>query len=311
MKLTSLLPIGLLSTTLAAECKEKTAEDVCENRVQVSVTDFVSGLIDDVPDEVYEAFVEASAQCMSCVSTSDVKYLSETADDTVLSYLQCKIRGCWCCTHDWCQHGDGTNFCPEQCYDDFPTCGPDDDAAGDDTAGRRLAGGTSTPTAFTFEVDVCMDDMTPLDSSATSYVDPIKMLDDFQAELAACYADKDAFMSTWSGLCADSGIDLSLMARRSDSGDSETMLLGVPGIDAENFKLTTYDSSDSHRSTSHMIFYSALGFAALSAFAVFGTAVVVKVVNKRSAAKAEQDAKWIAELSSVEVVSPINSQSSA
>jgi hypothetical protein len=120
----------------------------------------------------------------------------------------------------------------------------------------------------------------------------------------ACYEDRETFMNSWSSLCAESGIDLSLMARQ--SGDTSRILFGVGYIDSESAKVTTYSSDDSHRSTSHMIFYSALGFVMISAFGVVGTAVVVKLLNKRKEEEDEQAAKWVSEMGSVDVANPVS-----
>ena len=302
MKLSTIVPlVALFGGALASnpECKEKT--DSCQNRVKVRATDLVSGLKDDVPVEVIEAFVTASSQCLSCVESSGVVSLGGTSDESTYSYSECRAV-CWCCTEWWCQKSDGSNYCPAQCHDDFAYCADDS---------RRILQGeeeSSPPTFMNFDIDVCMDDMSPLDGAQTSYVDYDGMLADFQAELETCYGDRDAFMSTWSDLCSESGIDLSLMARSARSG---TILLGVPGLDSENVEVTTYSSDDSHRSTSHMMFYSALGFVTLSAFAVVGTAVVVKVLNKRREAAAAQEAQWVSEMAMAEdeppTANPVNS----
>jgi hypothetical protein len=301
MKLSAIIFLAsLFASSYASDdgCKEKT--DTCVNRVKVLATDLVYGLKDDVPVEVIEAFVTASSQCLACVDSSDVEAKTETADESVLSYNEC-MWYCWCCTEFWCQDWEGNNFCPEQCYDDFATCAPSE---------RRVLFGedetTADPTFMNFEIDVCMDDMTPLDGSQSSYVDYDRMLDDFLDELTACYADRDAFMTTWSDLCSESGIDLSLMARASGARGTDTIILGAPGLDTEHAEVTTYSSDDSHRSSSLMIFYSALGFVALSAFAVVGTAVVVKVLNKRKEEEAAQEAQWVSEMTAADTSNPVN-----
>jgi hypothetical protein len=152
-----------------------------------------------------------------------------------------------------------------------------------------------------FKIDVCMDDVSPLDSSATYYTDYVTMLEDFQEELTACYAEKDAFYDSWSTLCADSGIDLSLSTR---STDRETVMYGLDDMDTQNSVVTSYSSDESHRSTSHMIFYAALGFVTVSAFAVFGTALVVRALNKKKEGEEAQAAQWVSELTSVETTNP-------
>jgi hypothetical protein len=281
MKITTLLPVLiLLGSTQAAdvECKEKT--DTCENRVEVTVTDMVYGLKDDMPVEVFQAFVEASSQCLQCVDKTDISLLDGV--DNQMSFNDCKYF-CFCC-ESWCP-----TWCPEQCYVHYPQC---------DAGGRRLAD-EYPPEYMSFGINVCMDDVTPLDSGASSYVDYSKMLDDFESQLADCYAaEDDKFLNSWSSLCAESGIDLSLMAR--DDSGTGTVLFGVPAMYWDTVKVTTYTSSDTHRSTSNMIFYSVLGFVALSVFAVVGTVVVVKEINKRGADKEEREEKWIAELASVD-----------
>ena len=281
------------------KCKEKAT--TCENRVEVLVTDLVFGLKDEVPVEVYEAFVTASSQCLSCVDKTDVNVLknpqprSKTGDNKV-SLPDCKKSGCWCCQEYWCSIAYGTNYCPSSCSEHYPQCFAErrqlTDGFDDDTDNSNY------PYFVNYELNVCMEDITPLDPSATSYVDHTEMLADLERELATCYEDKDAFLDSWSSLCADSGIDLSLMARQ--EGEPKTILFGANGLDSEHAVVTTYSSDESHQSTSHMIFYSALGFVAVSAFAVVGTAVVVKVLNKRRAAGEEQAAQWVSEMTNVE-----------
>jgi hypothetical protein len=300
MKFSTVLPvvatlIGSAQASGSAECREKTS--TCQNRVEVLVTDLVYGLMDDAPAEVYEAFVAASTKCLSCVENNEVEVLSSTADESKLSANQCKWAGCWCCTRDWCQRDDGTNYCPEQCHDLYGECA---------VTQRRLTGEDdgNNPYFVNYEMNVCMDDVTPLNPSATNYVDHSQMLADFESELATCYADRGGFLDTWSSLCADSGIDLSLMAR--DDKGTETIMFGATGLDSAGARVTTYTSDESHRSTSHMIFYSALGFVTVSAFAVMGTAVVIKMLNKRQEEEQEQAAKWVAEMANEETVNPLS-----
>ena len=304
MKLSTVLPLMAMSllgsSGVAAEeeCKEKAT--TCENRVEVLVTDLVFGLKDEVPVEVYEAFVTASSQCLSCVDETDVKALTETADESNMPLWECRLK-CWCCEEEWCQFSDGSNWCPQQCYDDFGQCAPES---------RRLTGeDDGNPYFINYDLNVCMEDITPQDSATISYVDHTEMLADLERELATCYEDKDAFLDSWSSLCADSGIDLSLMARQ--EGEPKTILFGANGLDSEHAVVTTYSSDESHQSTSHMIFYSALGFVAVSAFAVVGTAVVVKVLNKRRAADEEQAAQWVSEMATAtaETANPLSSVS--
>lgn len=295
-KVLSLIPLFGSVHAEDTECKEKTS--TCQTRVEVLATDLVFGLKDDVPVEVYEAFVTASSQCLSCVEDSDVKILGGgTGDGSKLSRRQCKNRGCSCCDKWWCQHSDGSNWCPEQCLDRFPKCKDER---------RRLTGqddGTN-PYFVNYELDVCMDDISPLETTTSSYVDYNDMLIVMESDLATCYDDKEVFLDSWSSLCTQSGIDLSLMART--EGDTSTIMFGATGFDAENAVVTTYTSDESHRSTSHMIFYSALGFVTLSAFAIIGTALVVRVLNKRKEEEAAQAAQWVSEMATVETVNPIS-----
>jgi hypothetical protein len=257
----------------------------------------VYGLKEDVPVEVYEAFVTASSQCLSCVDETDVEVLVSTADESKMSPTECKRSGCWCCTYSWCQKSDGSNWCPEQCHDIYSQCS---------SSSRRLTGeDDGNPYFLNYEMNVCMDDVTPLNPAATSYVDHTQMLADFESELASCYADRGGFMDTWSSLCANSGIDLSQMTR--DDGGESTIMFGSTGFDSDSAVVTTYTSDESHRSTSHMIFYAALGFVTVSAFAVFGAAVVVKQLNKRKDEEHDQAAKWVSEMANVETANPVAS----
>lgn len=169
---------------------------------------------------------------------------------------------------------------------------------------RKLAD-TALSHPVSFEVDVCMDDITPLSSSSSSYTDYNQMLEDFDTELSACYADRDAFLSTWSSLAADEGIDLSMMARHNDG--TQRIVFSDMGLDIEHATVTTYSSDENHRSNSNIMFYSALGFVTLSAFAVFGTAVVVRVLNNRKTRQEEQAAVWVSELTSHETTNPVSS----
>ena len=285
----------------SAECREK--QDGCYERVQVNVSTFVQGLIDDVPKEVIDTFVEASAGCLKCVDPSDLLPLTTGNNG-------CPAWHCAKCGDEWLETWLTCRDCCGECR--CMGCHPDkwwgmceDCCEEDDT--RRLSGAVSSSAAGSgmsvdFTIDVCMDDVSPLDPSSTYYVDFESMIEDFTAELAACYADKDEFSDRWASLAADSGIDLSTMAR-SDTGG--TIMFEMEGVDKDHAKVTTYSSDESHRSTSHMIFYGALGFVSVSAFAVMGTAVVVKVLNKRKELKREQTAKWVSEMTNADVANPV------
>lgn len=299
MKFSTVYPIvALLGTTVmtvraddGTECRDKVKNNKCNNRVKVSVTDMIHGLKDDVPDEVFEAFAAASAQCLECVDTSSVKALS-TSDGTALTDGQCRFW-CWCCTSHHCQNDNGDHYCPDQCHDRWPSCATDDrriltgEGKGDPTV-------TSSKPAV-YEIDVCMDDLEPLDKKSSTYSSYDKMLEDFDKELTECYKNKESFYNSWSAFAAQDGIDLSLMTR--SEGGSSAVLFGVPAIDTEGAQVTqTYSSDASHQSTSQMIFYSAIGFVTVSAFAVVGTAVVVKVLNNRRSSNEEQSSLWMAEM---------------
>ena len=299
LHLSSLL-LGLTGFHLAesAECESREEGSVCQDRVQVNATGAISGLMDDVPKEVYEAFVTASSECLHCVGESSVRML-DSGDYGCNSNL-CKGCGesseskwtCWtCCDYCRCMGcpenlGPGDNkVCDDCCYDDTGVI------VSVQTAEEESL------LAVDFNIDVCMDNIHPLESSATSYIDYTQMLTDFENDLKACYADTESFYDSWSSLCADTGIDLSLMARRDGDG-SVPIVFGMTNMDSENAVDTKGSSDDSHHSTTYMIFYSALGFVVLSAFAVVCTAVVVKVLNKRKAAEEAQINAWVDEISS-------------
>lgn len=304
LQLSSLL-VALCSSNAgvsAVECGE-TNGGVCAERVQVNASTAISGLIDDVPDEVYEAFVIASTECLQCVDESSVEMLSRTRGGSGHGGCSAnKCKGCGKQSETWmtCRSCCGECRCMGCDYNLGPGANRKCDDCCDD--GRRMlraeAAEQSTEDDVNFNINVCMDNVNPLDSTSSQYLDHTQMLSDFETELEACYADTERFMASWSSLCADSGIDLSLMARR-DSDGSSTIMFGSTDFDSENAVVSTSSSDDTHRSTSHVMFYSALGFVALSAFAVVGTAVVVKVLNKRKAAEEEQAALWVSEMASV------------
>ena len=280
----------------SVQCGKKQGAE-CEQRVKVNASTAISGLIDDVPKEVYEAFVIASTECLQCVDESNVQVLHSRHNGCNSN----KCKGCGEKSETWWTCRSCCDEC--RCMGCDNNLGPGGGRKCDDCCDdRRKLSVTTTDDVkeedVNFNINVCMDNVNPLDSSSTSYVDHVQMLADFEAELEACYTDTEGFMDSWSSLCADSGIDLSLMARQ--EGEPKTILFGANGLDSEHAVVTTYSSDESHQSTSHMIFYSALGFVAVSAFAVVGTAVVVKALNKRRAAKDAQEAQWVSEMSSVD-----------
>lgn len=295
----------------SAECREKQSD--CYKRVGVNASSFIGGLLDEVPKEVYEAFVEASAECLQCVGASDVKRLD--AGDDACGRRKCRQCGkrretektcheccgecrCMGCEYNYGPGKDNERLCDPCCPGSrrFLSFEPANDY--DDDGAINPVGAS-----VDFSINVCMDDISPLDPSSTYYTDYVDMLEDFATELKACYEDSEAFYNSWASICADSGIDLSLLARK--EGDPSTILFSMEYIDTKSAKVTTYSSDESHRSTSHMIFYSALGFVVVSAFAVLGTAVVVKVLNNRKEHEKEQTAKWVSEMVNVDASNPI------
>lgn len=310
MKLSNILPyLSVLSYGLGADvdCPEKT--DVCNKRVKVSVTDMIQGLKDDIPEEVISAFVETSAECMQCVETSDVSLFS-TGDGSTLTYSQCRAR-CWCCRNHHCQDEHGNHNCPAQCFDDFSRCDFRRFLAEDEPTSKVETytgpGALSSSHAVNFEIDVCMDDIVPLDMSKESYPSHKLLLSDFEEELTKCYEEKEDFYESWALRLSQRGIDLTQMTR--DGVGSPGMLFGTPAVDSEGAEVTAYSSGDSHKETSNMIFYGALGFATVAAFAIFGTALVVKMLNARKAANEEQATRWVAEMAAAESGGEMNPMS--
>jgi hypothetical protein len=144
-----------------------------------------------------------------------------------------------------------------------------------------------------------MDDITPPHSSFSSYYeDYTAMIEDFTSQLTKCYAQSDAFVNSWSTLCAESGVDLSLA-----TSSRSPVLLSEPFVDIENAKVVSYSSSDAHRSTANVVLYAGVGIAAVSAFAVLGAVVVVKVLKKRTETEEEKALNWIAGMNSDETTS--------
>ena len=279
-----------------SECRVK--QEVCYERVKVNVTTFIEGLIDDVPKEIFDAFVEASAGCLKCVDSTDLRPLGS-------GHGGCGTKKCRGCgipyeeTKKKCKKCCGTCRC-QGCTRPWWGKGLCDDCCG----GRRLSDEVDYAGAsIDFTIDVCMDDVSPVAPSSSYYIDYAEMLEDFEAELKRCYEEKDDFLTRWASLTADVGIDLSTMAR--SSGGPPALMFEMEDVDKEGAQVTTYSSDESHRSTSHMIFYGALGFVSISAFAVLGTAVVVRILNKRKEQRREQSAKWVAEMSSADIVNPV------
>jgi hypothetical protein len=290
-----------VSLSSATECPVKA--EVCEQRVKVEVTGVVDGLMTDVPQAVYDAFVAASAACLQCVDESNAHAMSSGHHGC--NYNKCKGCGeqyetwkncrsccgeCRCMGCSWNYGSGGNRECDRCCSN--PGVVPD-------TQRRALGGeegGGEGETDVLFSLDVCMDDISPLDGASSHYVDYEALLADFETELQQCYGRHDEFLGAWSSLCAEAGVDLDTLARRGDGGSSAPVLFGLAGVDAEGAVVTTYSSDQDHQASSHAIFYSALGFVALSAFAVVGAAVVVKVINARKALEEERAAQWVSEM---------------
>jgi hypothetical protein len=174
-----------------------------------------------------------------------------------------------------------------------------------DTTNTILLTITNTPsTMINFQIDVCMDNISPLDTSSSSYNgDYTTMINDFTYQLSECYANSEDFYNSWSSLAAESGIDLYLStttSRDSMQRISDPIALSVPFVDTENAKVTTYTSSNTHRSTSNMILYTSVGIAAVSVFAIVNVIVVVNVIKKRTTTEEEKALKWIANMNSAD-----------
>lgn len=137
-----------------------------------------------------------------------------------------------------------------------------------------------------YTLKVCMDEVSPLDLTKTYYTDYKEMLNDFMNELHYCYENRTQFIKTWSSLSAEQGIDLSLMAR-DDSRDTSTILFGYTGMEISEAEVKTYYSSESHKATSHIIFYGALGFVVISVSLIIISFVVVLITNTRKEEKAK------------------------
>ena len=142
-----------------------------------------------------------------------------------------------------------------------------------------------------YKLNVCMEKVSPLDLTETYYKDYKEMLNDFQNELHYCYENRTQFISTWASLSAEQGLDLSLMTR-DDSRDTSIILFGYTGMEVSEAEVKTYYSSESHKATSHMFFYGALGFIVISISAIITTFIVILITNKRK----EEKAKLIANI---------------
>ena len=295
------------SSSSSFGCRDKVVS--CDNRVQVNITSAVDGMLYDSPHAVYSAFVAASIDCLECVSNENVEAL--TFYNYGCNYQKCKNCGeydeTWqtcrtCCGECRCM-GCDSNYGLQgdrKCDADW---GWNYQSWRSSCCSSRRLGDESFESSenldVTFSLDVCMDDVSPLEGSSSHYVDFHALFDDFQVELAKCYDNKDVFINSWSSYCSDAGIDLSLMART--QGDVNSIMFGLAGLDTEDAVITTTTSSESHRSTSNIMFYSALGFVFLSAFAVGGTAMVVKVLKIRDDARQAQQAAWVSDISNVDI----------
>ena len=126
-----------------------------------------------------------------------------------------------------------------------------------------------------YTIDICMDSIPPQYSTKIYYSDYSILLKDIYDQLEKFYNDHDNFIQSWSELCSQHCIYLSIMSRDTESG-LETILFGFTELDVQNVQVMSYDSSSSYRATSHMIFYSLIGFGFISLFTIF---IVIKIVH--------------------------------
>lgn len=340
----------------------------CRNRVSVNISDIIFGLKGNIPIDIIDSYIAASAGCLKGVDENNLRHQEDqiiafnTGNNICNSYSSCRWCGsifenenncesccddCRCVGCEW-NRGSRTNYlgysrvCDDCCVQGIEVCtsyvndcygckmSNEGDKSCKDCCGvcrcegcsktnerigwskniygdyicddcceeRRLQsnitniinGDTEFETHIYFNIDVCMDDITPLDSSKSNYINYIDMLNDFSDEFHLCYEDKDKFINSWTSISAHKGLDLNLMVR--DEKEPSTLLFGYTSIEISNAQVKTYDSSDSHKSTSHMIFYGSLGFVTISLFAILSTAFVVYIFNKRK----RTNAKFISEI---------------
>jgi hypothetical protein len=187
---------------------------------------------------------------------------------------------CGICRCEGCNNNFRTNW-QQNMYGDY-VCDPCCD--------RRLEGDSNLQKRRRLEeyeinvyynMNICMDEITPLDTNKQVYTNHEEMLQDYNDELHSCYENKSHFIDTWASISANNGLDLSLMVRDDRDRDLTTILFGYTGMEINNAQVTTYSSSKSHRATKHMLFYGIIGFLVISIVAVTSTFIVVYKINKR------------------------------
>lgn len=183
------------------------------------------------------------------------------------------------CRCEGCHIDDERNGWQKYIYGDY-VC---DDCC---SSRRHLSMQEMSETYVYYGLSVCMDAVSPLDKTEVYYRDYKEMLNDFVNDLHYCYENKTQFITTWATLSAAQGLDLSLMTR-DESRDTTTILFGYTGMEVSEAEVKTYYSSDSHKATSHMIFYGAIGFIIISMSAIFATYVIVRKINEKKEEKAK------------------------
>jgi hypothetical protein len=326
----AVLALASCSADNSGECPEKETE--CETRLAVDVSSLVEGFMDGMPQEVFTKFVEASSLCLKCVDKSNLKKTRGGDDDSgggsgnngcnidrdcrecgTQKEMKNNCKACCpgprCMGCDWNlgplynNKGKDIRRCSNRCNPEeytYPYSLPTSVLSIEEVV-EATAGEIEEADRVEFKLDVCMAEV----DEDTDYT---TMVDRFKDELNACYAAKDTFMDSWSSLCVDVGIDLPNLMK---DNNRESIMLSLDELDAEDAVVTTYSSDETHRSSSHMLFYSALGFVTVAAFAVFGTAVVVRVLNKRQEDRDTQAAQWVSELTSTETTNPVSASQQA
>lgn len=244
----------------------------CRNRVSVNVSDIIFGLKGDVPVDIINSYITASAGCLKGVDKnnlspqeSQIRTLN-TGNNICNSHSSCRwcgsifenenncescCDGCRCVGCEW-NRGVGINtlgysrVCDNCCVQGIEVCTSyisdcygckmtnEGDKTCKDCCGicrcegcsktnerndwqkniygdyvcddcceeRRLQtnisnGDTEFETYIYFNIDVCMEDIKPLNTSKSNYINYIDMLNDFSEELHLCYEDKDKFINSW------------------------------------------------------------------------------------------------------------------
>lgn len=319
---------------------------ICVDEISVNVTDMIMGLKTNTPQEVIDAYIEATGKCIGINKMRQISTLNtgnsicneqsscgwcgtiaETKENCKTCCNKCRCVGCswnrgpginWyghermcdsCCVDPGeekcdsymsecygCQlSNEGSKSCKpccnqcrcKGCTANYPRYGWLKEVYGDyvcdeccDDSRRRLE---NEDIEIYFNMNTCID------KQYRNYED---MLENLNNELHYCYQNRSQFMNTWASLTSERGIDLSLMVRDDMDNDFSTILFGHTGMEIESAQVISYGSSESHKSTSYMLFYGAIGFIIVSISAVLSTAIVIKVVNKRK----EQKARLLSEM---------------